>query len=305
MRGLRLGAVVLLDALGFKGIWNRFDPKVVIEQLKKLKREGLRLVGDNRTGVLLLDETFEHTVRCISDTIIVAVTIRGSASPGYPDRLVHRAMLSAVLIASHLMDSALDGIPPFLFRGCMAAGRMNIDGDFMIGPAVDEAAGFFEQSDGPFFWMAPSALHIVDEYAETFFDRIEPIYMIRYPVPMKNGTTMPTLVHHYFGLGLTLNHDKWVLTRQKLIQAFGTELRQDIVRKRHNAVAFLDHVSQIAATAGPFTSMSFTREPYLEDLTHNQIISILHIGGIEMLHSLPRKPPHPTESAQQSLDLSS
>jgi hypothetical protein len=261
----------------------------VFDQLKKLKRQGLRLVGDNRAGVLLLDETFEHSVRCISDTIIVAVTIRGSASPGYPDRLVHRAMLSAVLIASHLMDSALDGTPSLLFRGCMAAGRMNVDGDFMIGPAVDEAAGFFEQSDGAFFWMAPSALHIVDEYAETFFDRIEPIYMIRYPVPMKNGPTMPTLVHHYFGLGITLNHDKWVLTRQKLIQAFGTELRQDIVRKRQNTVGFLDYVSQLAATAGPYTSMGFKRKPYLEDLTDNQIVSIVRNGGVESLYSYPSK----------------
>lgn len=300
---MRLGAVVLLDALGFKGIWNRFKPKVVLDQLKKLKREGLRLVGYDRAGVLLLDKTFEHSVRCISDTIIVAVTIRGSASPGYPDRLVHRAMLSAVLIASQLMDSALDGTPPLLFRGCMAAGRMNIDGDFMIGPAVDEAAGFFEQSDGPFFWMAPSALHIVDEYAETFFDRIEPIYMIRYPVPMKNRTTMSTLVHHYFGLGLTLNHDRWVRKRQKIIQVFGTELRRDIVRKRNNAVAFLDHVSQIAATAGPFTSMSFPRKPYLEDLTHNQIISILHNGGVEALHSYPSKPAPTRANPQLSLGV--
>src|SRR5258707_14419801 len=106
MKGLRLGAVVLLDALGFKGIWNRVNPKVVLSQLKKLKREGLRLVGDDRNGVLLCDYTFEHSVKCISDTIIVAVTIRGSALPAYPERPVHRAMLSAALIASHLMDSA-------------------------------------------------------------------------------------------------------------------------------------------------------------------------------------------------------
>src|SRR5262245_6555744 len=129
MKGLRLGAVVLLDALGFKGIWNRVNPKVVVSQLKKLKREGLRLIGDDRTGVLLLDDTFEHSVKCVSDTIIIAVAIKGSAQRRYPERPVHRAMLSATLIASHLMYSALEGTPPLLFRGCMAAGRMNIDGD--------------------------------------------------------------------------------------------------------------------------------------------------------------------------------
>lgn len=303
MKGLRLGAVVLLDALGFKGIWNRVNPKIVIHQLKKLKREGLDLLGNDHSGVLLQDDTFEHSVRCISDTIIVAVTIRGSALPGYPDRPVHRAMLSAALIASHLTNSALDGTPPLLFRGCMAAGRMNIDGDFMIGPAVDEAAGLFEQSDGPFFWMAPSALQIVDEYADTFIERIEPSLMIRYPVPMKDGTIAPTIVHHYFGFGFTLNYDKWVHKREKVIQAFGTESRPDILRKRRNAVAFLDYVSHKAATEGAISSIS-SRKPYLEDLTSDQRISILNAGGIEALHSLPRKPIPPIRSAQLNLEIS-
>ena len=45
MKGLRLGAVALLDARGSKGIWNKVSPKAVVSQLKKLKREGLHLIG--------------------------------------------------------------------------------------------------------------------------------------------------------------------------------------------------------------------------------------------------------------------
>lgn len=296
MKGLRLGAVVLLDALGFKGIWNRFESKVVLDQLKKLKREGLHLLGNDHAGVLLLDHSLEHRVKCVSDTIIVAVTIRGSALPEYPERPVHRAMLSAALIASHLMRSALDGIPPLLFRGCMAAGRMNIDGDFLIGPAVDEAAAHFEQSDGPFFWMAPSALHIVDEYAETLFERFEPNIMIRYPIPMKKGMVAQTLVHHYFGF--TQAHDKWVLTREKLIKAFGPDLRPDILKKRDNTLAFLDHVSHAAAISDPRASISI-RVPYLEDLTSSQRLNILYKEGIDVLRALPRKP-YRNNDAQKS-----
>ena len=62
---------------------------------------------------------------------------------------------------------------------------MRIDGNFLIGPAVDETASLFELADGPFFWMSPSALELSDEFAETFPDQIEPGLMIRYPVPLK------------------------------------------------------------------------------------------------------------------------
>ena len=69
----------------------------------------------------------------------------------------------------------------------------------MIGPAVDEAAERFELSDGPLFWMAPSALAVNERYSATFFEKIEPTSMVRYAVPMNNGTTSLTLVDCHAG----------------------------------------------------------------------------------------------------------
>jgi len=158
MRGLKLGAIAFLDALGFKGIWTREDPMAVLQQLKNLRRNGLSLQGRDRDGVLLNDQSLTQRVRCVSDIIMVAVTLRRSDTP---ERYLYRAMLSASLIASSMIDDALHGSPPLLFRGCMAAGLMKVDGDFVIGPAVDEAAELYERSDGAFFWMGPSALTAV------------------------------------------------------------------------------------------------------------------------------------------------
>jgi hypothetical protein len=223
MKGLRLGAVVLLDALGFKGIWNRMNSNDVLRQLKRIKREGLNLQGNDHGGVLMRADAFDHRVRCISDTIIVVVTVRGSVSETFPERPVYGTMLAAVWIAASMIDFALRGFPPFLFRGCMAAGRVSIDGDFLIGPAIDEAAELYERSDGPFFWMAPSALRINDSYADTFVERIEGSLMIRYPVPMKNGVAEQTLAHDHFINGPT--EDRAALTRVRMISAFGRQLR--------------------------------------------------------------------------------
>jgi hypothetical protein len=280
MKGLRLGAVVLLDALGFKGIWNRMDSNDVLRQLKRIKREGLNLQGDDHGGVLMRADAFDHRVKCISDTIIVVVTVRGSSSETFPERPLYGTMLAAVWIASSMVDFALRGFPPFLFRGCMTTGRVSIDGDFLIGPAIDEAAELYERSDGPFLWMAPSALRTNDTYADTFMERIEPNLMIRYPVPMKSGATEQTLAHHHFLRAR--DDDRPALIRARTISAFGdTEKRPDVARKRANALAFLDHIQQMP----PFRDAAF-RMPYLEDLTLHQRISIAKREGLDGLLSL-------------------
>jgi hypothetical protein len=58
-------------------------------------------------------------------------------------------MLSATLIAGHIMYAALLSSPSLLLRGCMALGGMIERSDFHIGPAADEAAEGFEKADGP------------------------------------------------------------------------------------------------------------------------------------------------------------
>jgi hypothetical protein len=241
MRRLKFGAIVFLDALGFKGIWSRQDPISVLQQLKSLRHNGLSLRGRARAGVLLNDPRLLHHVICVSDTIMVAVTLTRS---NIPQRYLYRAMLSASLIASTMIDNAIHGCPSLLFRGCMAAGLMMVDGDFVIGPAVDEAAELFELSEGAFFWMAPSAMKINDTHCENFVDRIEPNLMIRYPVPLKDRAAPITLVFNYFGL--TRPVAGWTTTCQKILQAFGDEnVRGNIKEKRQNMVTFLDHVTRV------------------------------------------------------------
>lgn len=273
MKGLKLGAIVFLDALGFKGIWTRQNPISVLQQLKSLRRKGLSLRGQKRHGVLLDDPGLLHHVRCVSDTIMVAVTLTRS---NIRERYLYRAILSALLIASNIMDDAVHGSPPLLFRGCLAAGFMKVEGDFVIGPAVDEAAELFELSEGAFLWMAPSAMKINDTYCETFVDRIEPALMIRYPVPLKDGTAPATLAFNYFGL--TRPAAGWLTTCQRVLEAFGDNpLCNDIERKRHNVAALLDHVARLRQSGGWRRKPFVYREPNMEDLSPPARLMLLAI----------------------------
>lgn len=271
MKELRFGAIVFLDALGFKGIWSRQNPISVLQQLKSLRRKGLSLRGRARHGALLNDPGLLHHVRCVSDTIMVAVTLTRS---NIPQRYLYRAMLSASLIASNMIDDAVHGSPPLLFRGCLAAGLMKVDGDFVIGPAVDEAAELFELSQGAFLWMAPSAMNINDTYCETFVDRIEPALMIRYPVPLKDGTAPATLVFNYFGL--TRPAAGWLTTCQRILEAFGDKpVCSDIEKKRRNVAAFLDHIARLRQS-GEWRKLPFVyREPNIKDLSPQARLMIL------------------------------
>src|SRR5437667_7979985 len=134
MRGMDLGVIVILDALGFKGIWAREDAGQVLGCLKSLRRTGLKLQGKNKAGVLLNDFGFRHRVRCMSDTIVITVIVKG---PQARRRALYRAILSASMIAGSIMMEAFSKSPKILFRGCLATGFMKEEVDFLIGPAVD------------------------------------------------------------------------------------------------------------------------------------------------------------------------
>jgi hypothetical protein len=271
MRRLDLGVIVILDALGFKGIWAREDAKRVLDRMKSLRREALKLQGRDRSGVLLSDSGLRHRVRCMSDTIVVTVVVKG---PKAPKRALYRAMLSASLIAGNIMLDALDEAPTLLFRGCMAAGEMKEEVDFLIGPAVDEAAERFEKADGPFLWMAPSALDINQRYAETYHDRLEPVIMLPYTVPLNDGSDIKTYTFTYFGLDWMEDINKGkrrAETRRRLLEAFGqAPLSPNVRKKKQNMLRFLDYVDDIASAGGWREEKLTWRKPDWDDLSPSQ-----------------------------------
>lgn len=244
MRRLGLGAIAIVDVLGFKGIWTREDPKAVVAHLLALRRRGMRLQGRDRSGVLVYDSGLRHRVRCMSDTIVVIVALKGRRAPA---RGLYRAMFSATLITGQIVLSGLLGTPPFLFRGCIAVGELEEQADFLIGPAVDEAAERFELADGPFLWLAPSALTIAKRYADTYIERLVPALMLPHSVPLNDGRLAKTQAFAYFGI--TRSRDERKALTQRLLASFGAEpLRSDVKIKKRNAAKFLAHIERFVTS---------------------------------------------------------
>lgn len=283
MTGLKRGAVAFLDVLGFKGIWGRVPPVMVLKKLRRIKKEGKRIQTGDHKYWIVSDDGFKYSVKCVSDTVVVVVAPRGRDST---DRMLYKALVSATWIGISLIEEALEEELPLLLRGCVGAGLMKMEGDFLIGPAVDEAASLYETAEGPFFWMTPSALALDDEFAETFMDRIEPALMMRYAVPLKNDKKIETLVHAYSGATCPIG--TWAKTRLQIEKVFGEKpLRPDVAIKYANTTAFLESIDGYRRRVKP-REMKL-RKPYWEDLTLNQKLSVLKRGGIGEMDNYPRR----------------
>ena len=106
-------------------------------------------------GIFLLHQQIGMRTRVLflSDTLVVGVDAPQAEKLLPPDkgRLIHAACMVAQKVAMDLLDMQ----PPLASRGCATFGRFDMAGNFLIGPAVDEAAELHELADGAFLWIPP------------------------------------------------------------------------------------------------------------------------------------------------------
>jgi hypothetical protein len=148
---MRRGAVVMMDALGFRGIWDRVaQPSDVFDKMESLRKRAESTMARHNVpeiGITDARATF------LSDTIVLVISARGDDA----DLDASTAIVLAALRASDLMTEALERAPHLAYRGSIAFGDYEMKGPFVLGPAVDEAAAHSELAEGAFVWLAPSA----------------------------------------------------------------------------------------------------------------------------------------------------
>jgi hypothetical protein len=161
------GLVVFLDALGIKGIWQKKDPSEVLNNWSKIY-------------YLFNDELQKHfsgvCLSAFSDTIIISV--RGHKE------LIDRPWGFVELLCRGLMSPFVMSMNyDFFFRGVIAMDAFSRSSRMLIGPAADEAAQFYEDSDWSGIALSPS-LGSVLENSVSSGSKI----VIKYPVPQKRNS---------------------------------------------------------------------------------------------------------------------
>ncbi len=165
------GVVAILDALGFKGIWQRSDPRQIIDKMQVAKRAEAAFA---RHG-------FQPQILFLSDTVVIACRQGESET--------RQALMFVCMRVAYFLSSMLtDGKPPMVYRGAIAAGRYLIEDNILLGPAVDEAAEAEKQPRGPFVWLTQSARGLLPRRFRNALSHGDPVestfYLMPYRVPL-------------------------------------------------------------------------------------------------------------------------
>jgi hypothetical protein len=118
----------------------------------------------------------------LSDTVVVACVDDGAG-----DGNALACVFVASYLASGIMKYASLSPIPLAYRGTMAYGEFALEENFIVGPAVDEAAEQVDAADGALVWLMPSASRLLQE------DDLQE-YVCFHDVPLKGGSTYRTAV---------------------------------------------------------------------------------------------------------------
>lgn len=248
---LKKGAVGLFDALGFKGIWRTYAPDKVLQRLRGLSQTAKDMT-DGLARALNEGECSVEThldVASFSDTLIVTCTAEPRTPDIPPNELARQCVAALVVAAASVSAAGVSGAPPILYRGAIAFGEFAVgDGQFFVGPAIDEAARMEGLADAAMIYLCPTAAAILR--GEGF------VFSLPFRVPLKGGHFFTTHVANPLAWCAAPNAERvlpsllggekmasavppleWLQAR--FLSAFNsTDL--DVVVKGQNTAAFLD-----------------------------------------------------------------
>jgi hypothetical protein len=246
---MKHGAVAILDALGFKGIWKRERSESILAKLRRLRDVVVEDItrAQQTSPAMLGVEIITRQAAFLSDSLVIGVSVEaggmGALGPippvvtGFPGLLRQDHSLRDLLLTLvRLLDMAATDSPHLAYRGTIACGEFEFDDVFVLGPAIDEAAELASQADGAFVWLTPSALEVQGPLEEfnpyiPYFESLAP----KYAVPMKAGTSVNTRA-------LNPLAEREPEAREAILEALlGTFVgaNKEIQRKRQNTETFL------------------------------------------------------------------
>lgn len=225
----------MLDGLGFKGIWERETPADVVKRWDTLTDRVLRafphsrLIAQHMTA--LYGDGFPKRLRwecrIISDTLIMTCETRGSPGPALAFALP--AVLGALYEAS-IRDCG------WLFRGAVSAGIYYEGRRALIGPAIDEAASWYQATNWAGVMLTQSAEKALMCFQRDW-DTLAGRGWVRTEIPLKNGHDLS---------GFALAWPARVSTQSAQVsQSFGSgNISREVTEKRRNTMRFFDEVAR-------------------------------------------------------------
>jgi hypothetical protein len=243
------GLVAIIDALGTK-LLSQADVDRFLEFRDAITKFNLKVFETNREA-LRLDRTQTFT---IGDTIVYAYEASQGVSFAEVERFSHVLRIAV----SQSIESE------FPVRGAFAIGEFYREGnDTVLGPAVTDAASWFEKADWIGVHATPHASLYIQAILAAEYRKLDHV-LFEFPVPMKDKTTRLLKCVNwpkaYFVSGL--RPIRFGNGRAIMLSAFAKrQIPRGTEQKYTNAIAFYDAVlkeqkleEQFSATPSPAPS---------------------------------------------------
>ena len=250
------GALAMLDALGFKGLWRRpgLTHARILERLNEIRvgadAEITRLLSGgalssglvNRKALPPAYYAERISLAFLSDTVVIGVEARLDHFQQLQDPATAAdgaAVALAGTFTSAVLREALDKDPRLALRGCIAVGEFSVDDDerFIVGPAVDEAATLQNDAEAAVAWLTPSARRARQVWTPATQEVSVWHRFVPWWVPLKGGRTYDTyaVTPYWFAESRAAKDD----LAARLLATFD-DSRVDVAIKKQNTARFLD-----------------------------------------------------------------
>lgn len=177
---MNTGAVALIDALGFRGIWGRHKADEVLTALRNMKSWMEKRVQEQFSS----QPWMQCHVAFLSDTIAISMTLE--------EKTKNREAMSVIYLAdviSWVLDRTLRSDVPLAYRGAIVVGSYDVSEHFLIGPAIDEAASVYDRAQGAIIWLTPTAREHVAGWLK---GQPHNTHLVKFAVPFKGGDVFNT-----------------------------------------------------------------------------------------------------------------
>jgi hypothetical protein len=244
---MQTGAFALIDALGFKGIWKKHGEEQILAKLQKMERTTREQVdfANRRPSLGFVGNVH---VTFLSDTIAIGCEL--GQEPPESNGLLTRNVLTIgrlVLLLSSLLKSAALTDPPLAYRGCVSAGSFTIRSNFILGPAVDQAASMDRVAEGAFVWLDRGARDMLEAERiskEPAFPEALCLHRVR--VPMKGDQFSQTLA--VLPYKPEDSDELKARINARLLSSFD-DTKPDVAVKRDNTRSFLETGAEASTAA--------------------------------------------------------
>ena len=172
--------IAILDILGTKGIWTEQSIDKYFHVIDKVEKD--LNFWKNHFDSLTKKKPFEFDFVTFSDTLIITIINKEKHDYFFDELIEGFSQFILGVFQSYLADN-------FFLRGAISFGDIEKRGSHFVGPAVDDAAEYFELQDMIGICLTPKttiAMEYSIEWNLKYNRKKIDEYVIKYKTPLKN-----------------------------------------------------------------------------------------------------------------------